>query len=204
MRLETRFVQVPNQPKYINSLNELARVFGWTVHSIQIIDRKHSFVNGSHGISTDYGVFVFSNVVTEEANYANITYQRDLDMPEYSKLKALEDEYNECDAFSYLSNEENREFCTIQRDFIRLHKASRFLSVFFLILAVILLLISARVLHTFLPFFLSIAACGGFWLFSKRYKSFSNSKRYCELVKLDNERRMEHKKYFVDQARALY
>ena len=58
MRLETRFVQVPNQPKYINSLNELARVFGWTVHIIQVIDRKHSFVSGSHGISTDYGVFV--------------------------------------------------------------------------------------------------------------------------------------------------
>ena len=203
MRLETRFVQVPNQPKYINSLNELARVFGWTVHIIQVIDRKHSFVSGSHGISTDYGVFMFSNVVTEEANYASITYQRDLDMPEYSKLKALEDQYNECDAFSYLSNEENNEFLTIQKEFDGLRKASRVLSVFFLILALILLFFAVK-MQTLLPFFVCIAACVGFWLFSKRYKSYRNSKRYCELVSLDNKRRMEHKKYFVDQARALY
>lgn len=203
MRLETRFVQVPNQSKYINSLNELARVFGWNVHSIQIIDRKHSFVNGSHGISTDYGVFMFSNVVSEEANYANITYQRDLDMPEYSKLKALEDQYNECDSFSYLSIEEDKEFHTIQKNFDRIRKTSRILSVFFLILGLILLIFMASI-QTPIPFFLCITACVGFWLFSKRYRDYRNSKRYCQLAKLNHKRRMEHKLYFVDQAKALY
>ena len=106
MRLETKFVQVPNDPSTINAINNLAAVWGWTVQSIQVTDSKVSYEGDSYGWVTDYGVYVRKEIVTEHTNYASITYQRDMDIKNYTQLCAYEESYNDCDRTTYLASDE--------------------------------------------------------------------------------------------------
>lgn len=108
MRLETKFVQVPNDPEHINAINNLAAVWGWTVQNIQVTDSKITYEGDSHGWVTDYGYYGTTERITEHTNYASITYQRDMDNPKYEQLTALEDAYNSCTGKQYLTQEEQQ------------------------------------------------------------------------------------------------
>lgn len=108
MRFETKFVQVPNDPNRINTLNNMAAIWGWTVQNIQITDTKITLEGDSFGWITEYGTFSQKEVVTEHTNYASITYQRDMDHPHYEQLCALEREYNSCDKTSILTSDESK------------------------------------------------------------------------------------------------
>lgn len=106
MRLETRFVQVPNNPQTINAINDLAAVWGWSVTSIQVTDSKVTYEGNSHGWVSDYGAYIEKEIVTEHTNYASITYPRDMDDPHYRQLVALEAEYDACDQEDDLTDEQ--------------------------------------------------------------------------------------------------
>ena len=95
MRLETKVIQVPNDPRQIDDTNKVMDVFGWTVQGIQITDRKTVREGNSRGRIDNDGIHVETDVYTEHANYATITYQRDLDDPAIKKLASLEKEYDE-------------------------------------------------------------------------------------------------------------
>lgn len=88
--METKIIQVKNDPNIINAVNEEWGRWGWSVLNIQI---THTQNTKEYQDWTQYG----SNEVTVETttiNYATITYQRDKSMPNYDRIAALEKEYN--------------------------------------------------------------------------------------------------------------
>ena len=88
--METKIIQVNNDPNVINAVNEEWGLWGWSVLNIQI---THTQNTKEYQDWTQYG----SNEVTVETttiNYATITYQRDKSMPNYNRIVALEHEYN--------------------------------------------------------------------------------------------------------------
>ena len=109
MRLENNFVQVENNPAVINNVNSVAAAFGWTVQSIQVTDSAVAYESGATGWTTEFGTFVTKTISIKRNTYASITYQRDMGDPAYQEWVALENEYNEIEKRSYLTDEE-REF----------------------------------------------------------------------------------------------
>ncbi|MBQ2948703.1 MAG: hypothetical protein IJD94_07005 [Clostridia bacterium] len=92
--METKIIQVKNDPQVINEVNEAWGRWGWSVLNIQV---THSQNTREYQDWTQYG----SNQVTVETttiNYATITYQRDKGMPNYARLVQLEHEYDQVEA----------------------------------------------------------------------------------------------------------
>lgn len=88
--METKIIQVKNDPQVINEVNEAWGRWGWSVLNIQV---THSQNTREYQDWSQYG----SNQVTVETttiNYATITYQRDKSMPGYHRICELEQEYN--------------------------------------------------------------------------------------------------------------
>ena len=95
MHNETTVRQVPNNPKTIDRTNNFMDTWGWNVLNVQITDRKTIHEGNSKGRIDDSGIHVETEVYTEHANYATITYQRDLDDSTIKELARLERKYNE-------------------------------------------------------------------------------------------------------------
>ncbi len=86
--METKIVQVRNDPQTINETNEAWGRFGWSVLSVQ--------VTHSQDTKTYSGIFDTPGNYTVETttiNYATITYQRDKEMKDYTRIIELESEY---------------------------------------------------------------------------------------------------------------
>ena len=89
--METKIIQVKNDPYEINASNEAWGRWGWSVLSVQV---THTQNTREYQDWAQYG----SNEVTVETttiNYATITYQRDKGMPGYDRILELEQEYNQ-------------------------------------------------------------------------------------------------------------
>ena len=87
--METKIIQVTNDPGVINSANNEWASFGWSVLSIQI---THSQDTKTYSRGLDYFTGD-STVETTTINYASITYQRDKKMENYQQIAQLEREY---------------------------------------------------------------------------------------------------------------
>ncbi len=88
--METKIIQVDNDPDIINNSNEEWGYFGWSVLNVQVTHSQNTktYTKGY----LDY-VSGDKTVETTTLNYATITYQRDKHMPNYQRLVALESEY---------------------------------------------------------------------------------------------------------------
>lgn len=91
--IETKIVQVNNNPATINRSNEEWGSFGWNVLSVQV---THSQDTKTYSKGMDYYTGD-RTVETTTINYATITYQRDKSMPNYSRIVELENEYRRLD-----------------------------------------------------------------------------------------------------------
>lgn len=94
MRTETKVIQVANSPREINAANASNALWGWSVMSVQITDRKTVYDGDTTGYVDELGVHATTQRITETVNYATITYVRDLDAPNAAELRRLENEYN--------------------------------------------------------------------------------------------------------------
>ena len=88
--METKIVQVNNNPETINRCNEEWGNFGWYVLSVQV---THSQDTKTYSKGMDYYTGD-KTVETTTINYATITYQRDKGMRNYSEIVELENEYH--------------------------------------------------------------------------------------------------------------
>lgn len=91
--IETKIIQVKNDPQIINAANEAWGRWGWSVLNIQV---THTQNTREYQNWAQYG----SNEVTVETttiNYATITYQRDKGIAGYNRLLELEQEYDQVD-----------------------------------------------------------------------------------------------------------
>lgn len=93
MRTETKVIQVANTPSVINDANASHALWGWSVQSVQITDRKTVYDGDTTGYVDELGVHATTQRITETVNYATITYVRDLDDPNTPELRRLEQEY---------------------------------------------------------------------------------------------------------------
>ena len=111
MRNETTVVQVKNDPKVINEMNQEAAIWGWSVQSVQITEQKVVKEGDSHQRENIWGdkVITETEVITEHINYATITYQRDLDDPRTQRLAELEKAYNAADKADLWNDTERNE-----------------------------------------------------------------------------------------------
>lgn len=87
--METKIVQVNNNPATINQCNEEWGSFGWNVLSVQV---THSQDTKTYSRGMDYYTGD-KTVETTTINYATITYQRDKEMPNYTQIVELEKRY---------------------------------------------------------------------------------------------------------------
>ncbi len=87
--METRIVQVANNPEAINRSNDVWGIFGWNVLSVQITHSQNTKTY-TKGLMDYYSGD--KTVETTTINYATITYQRDKDMPNYTRIAALQAE----------------------------------------------------------------------------------------------------------------
>jgi hypothetical protein len=95
MRTETKVIQVANSPSEINAVNASQALWGWSVMSVQITDRKTVYDGDTTGYVDELGLHATTQRITETVNYATITYSRDLDAPNTAELRRLEKEYND-------------------------------------------------------------------------------------------------------------
>lgn len=202
MRLETRFVQVPNDPQTINAINNLAAVWGWTVQSIQVTDSKISYEGDSTGWISDYGAYVQMQIITEHTNYASITYQRDMDDPKYEKLSFLEEKYNKCDDISFLTDDEETQKKKIEEEIDKKHSLFKTLFIVALVVTIWGLFSLTMVMHRIEPLAVGIAACVGLWVMKGRYVVENNSDHW-QLMRIDKQRRQEMKQEIINQAKAV-
>ena len=93
MRTETKVMQVANSPSEINAINASQALWGWSVLSVQITDRKTVYDGDTTGYVDELGLHATTQRITETANYATITYVRDPDDPNTPELRRLEQEY---------------------------------------------------------------------------------------------------------------
>lgn len=89
--IETKIIQIDNSPSTINDANEEWGHFGWVVQNVQV---THSQDTRTYTKGLDYYTGD-KTVETTTINYATITYQRDKQMPNYSKLVQLEAAYSQ-------------------------------------------------------------------------------------------------------------
>ena len=94
--LETKIIQVENDPTTINRSNEVWGQFGWNVQNIQI---THSQNTKTYSSAWDQlGGNTSRTVETTTINYATITYQRDKGMNNYAQIADLDRQFNEAAA----------------------------------------------------------------------------------------------------------
>lgn len=94
--METKIIQVKNDPRTINETNEAWGRWGWSVLSIQVTHTQNTKT-----YTSDWQRLTGSNEATVETttiNYATITYQRDKGIPNYERLVELEQEYGAVEA----------------------------------------------------------------------------------------------------------
>lgn len=87
--METKIIQVKNDPAIINDFNETWGHFGWSTLSVQI---THSQNTRTYTDPLNYGTGI-DTVETTTINYATITYQRDKSMEGYRRLVELEQDF---------------------------------------------------------------------------------------------------------------
>ena len=73
------------QPSVENSVIDLWQNFGWVLKSTQEINSKESHIEGRFGQI---------HTVTTSENYVKLAFQRDTNMPNYSRIKELENDYS--------------------------------------------------------------------------------------------------------------
>lgn len=112
MRTETKVIQVANSPSEINAVNASQALWGWSVLSVQITDRKTVYDGDTTGYVNELGLHATTQRITETANYATITYSRDLDAPNVEELRRLEREYENQTALAamYLCERKDEEW----------------------------------------------------------------------------------------------
>ncbi len=98
--LETKIIQVKNDPSSINQSNEEWGHFGWSVQNVQVTHsqntktyKKELFDVIRDGPTPGDPFNEGLTVETTTINYATITYQRDKHMTNYHELAQLESEY---------------------------------------------------------------------------------------------------------------
>jgi len=200
VRLETKFVQVPNNPQTINAINNIAAVWGWSVQGIQVTDNKITYEGDSHGWVSDYGAYVQTEIITEHTNYASITYQRDLDHEKYNQLKFFEDKYADCDNISYLNEEETREVQRIRSSYDTI---ARILTIVFVAAVFITYFCSQYITHILIGWIIGAILCFAIWKGRGFFKDYNNSTAYIMLMKKDKTRRAEAKQKILDQAKMV-
>lgn len=211
MRLETKFVQVKNDPNVINAINNLAAIWGWTVQNVQVTDNKVTYEGNSTGWVNEYGAHITTEVITEHTNYASITYQRDMDHPNYARLRALEEDYNTSDNRDFLSKEEKAEMSQIEAQIAPVYKKNKWIKIISIIVAIYAV--------TFGSFLNSEASSGAgmalsliavaaiisaiyFGRKASKATVFGNS-TWRNLNQQNEERREAHKKELIHQASML-
>lgn len=211
MRLETKFVQVKNDPNVINAINNLAAIWGWTVQNVQVTDNKVTYEGNSSGWVNEYGAHITTEVITEHTNYASITYQRDMDHPNYARLRALEEDYNTSDNRDFLSEEEKAVMAQIKAQIAPVHKKNKWIKIISIIVAVYagtfgLFLNSEASSGSGTPFLLvTVAAIISAIYFGRKASkaSVSENSTWWNLSQQNEERREAHKKELIQQARML-
>ncbi len=88
--LESKIIQIANDPAVINNATEIWGSFGWTVLSVQV---THSQDSRTYQQWYEYGTN-YSTTETTTINYATITFQRDKKMNHYAEIVTLERQYH--------------------------------------------------------------------------------------------------------------
>ena len=93
--LETKVIQVANNPNVLNRTNEIWGSFGWNVSNVQVTHSQNTrtYTSGFGHWTGD------STVETTTINYATVTYQREKNMENYDRVVELENEYAEIELF---------------------------------------------------------------------------------------------------------
>ncbi|MBQ4610027.1 MAG: hypothetical protein IJN79_02535 [Clostridia bacterium] len=93
--LETKVVQVANNPDILNRTNEIWGSFGWNVSNVQVTHSQNTktYTSGFGHWTGD------STVETTTINYATVTYQREKNMENYERVVELENEYAAMETF---------------------------------------------------------------------------------------------------------
>lgn len=89
--METKVVQVQNDPEILNQANEVWGSFGWNVMSVQVTHTQNTKTY-TKGMMDYYSGD--KTVETTTINYATVTYQRDKEMQGYREVVALEQAFN--------------------------------------------------------------------------------------------------------------
>lgn len=197
MRLETKFVQVPNDPDTINAINNLAAIWGWTVQSIQVTDSKISYEGDSYGWVSDYGAYVQREIITEHTNYASITYQRDIDDGKYSQLTELEKAYNDCTGKQYLSEDEQNRLIDAQLAVDK--RRSKY--IMYAVVAVIVSIVISM-MTSVVPFFYGLMVMG-YFMFIRSKLRYDTDSACRALYDLNESREAAAKQKIVNQAKAI-
>lgn len=190
MKLENNFVQVKNDPSVINEVNSVAAAFGWTVQSIQITDSSVAYESGAVGWTTEFGTFVNKTISIKRNTYASITYQRDMEDRAYQEWVALENEYNEIEKRSYLSEEDKEIVRSIEENV-----KEKYRKIFIVVVA-----LSVVTLNIF-----SGILC--VWAYVKRealvIRKVMKSSQYIEIKSRANQKKETAKQAVLDRARSL-
>lgn len=201
MRLETKFVQVPNNPKTINAINNLAAVWGWTVQSIQVTDSKVSYEGDSYGWVSSYGAHVTREIITEHTNYASITYQRDMDSPKYAELSRLEAEYNECDKKDFLTAEEESKMTSSLECAEGDRKKNKKIAIIAGVVSAYILLTVSVAIKNHLPIIAGIAIV--VYFAKKSSNAYSNNHDLNYYNSLNEQRREDRKQELIERAKRV-
>ena len=90
--IETKVIQVANDPDVINKVNEVWGSFGWSVMNVQI---THSQNTKTYSKGLDW--YTGNHTVeTTTIDYATITYQRDKEMKNYAAFSDMERRFILC------------------------------------------------------------------------------------------------------------
>lgn len=143
----------------------------------------------------------------KRTTYASITYQRDMEDPKYKDWVALEREYNELEAKSFFTPEEQRELDELKEK-IGKKWVSTIVgpSLLFTATFVALSINSEPNPAYMIPiiFFVAIAVVGGVFLKEKGVQNkLPQDKRYKALCAKERARRDAEKQKVLDRARAL-
>ncbi len=199
MRLETKFVQVPNDPQHINAINNLAAVWGWTVQNVQITDSKIAYEGDSHGWMTDYGYFGSTEIITEHTNYASITYQRDMDDPKYPQLTALEAAYNDCEGKQYLTDEEQKRLADAEQKVDKQRSKYQKLA----IISVCISIVFSIIIKEFAVPILYGLIVMTYFLIKRSKTNYDNDSACRALHNLNDQRETEKKQAIVKKAQLI-
>lgn len=101
--IETKIIQIDNDPSVINAVSDLWGMFGWNVSNVQITHSQDSRTY-TKGFSDYY--LGMRTVETTTINYATLTMQRDKGIANYQQIAELQEEYDNLTAALGLINGE--------------------------------------------------------------------------------------------------